>query len=91
MSTTRHLDYTSARLRRAVKVSFAFTDQQTDLKAEKTAVFALIRLRNSAVYLFSAIILSIYRLFCTPKCASYFRTGAFLAATLFFSVIHGFV
>jgi hypothetical protein len=70
-SIKRHLDYTSARLRRAVKVSFAFTDQQTDLKAEKTAVFALIRLRNSAVYLFSAIVLSVYRLFCTPKCASH--------------------
>ena len=70
-STRRHLDYTSARLRRAVKVSSLFFDRLTDLKTEKTAVFALIRLRNTAVYLFSATSLRIFAKFCTPKCAMY--------------------
>ena len=49
----------------------AFFDRLTDLKAEKTAVFALIRLRNTAVYLFSATSLRIFAKFCTPKCAMY--------------------
>ena len=70
-SIRRHLDYTSARLRRAVKVSSLFFDRLTDLKAEKTAVFALIRLRNSAVFLFSEIFLRIFGHFCTTKYATY--------------------
>ena len=70
-SIIRHLDYTSARLRRLGFGVVAFFDRFTDLKAEKTAVFALIRLRNSAVYLFSATSLRIFGSSCTPKCAMY--------------------
>ena len=85
-SIKRHLDYTSA-----IKVSFAFTDQQTDLKDEKTAVFALNRLRNSAVYLFSAIILSVYRLFVRQNAPRTLCTGAFLVATLLFKPALSFI
>jgi hypothetical protein len=76
-SIRRHLDYTSARLRRAVKVSSLLLTEFTDLKTEKMAAFALIRLRNAAIILFSAFSLSIFGHFCTLKCASYTRTGAF--------------
>ena len=38
-SIKRHLDYTSARLRRAVKVSSLFFDRFTDLKTEKNGGF----------------------------------------------------
>ena len=48
-----------------------FFDRLTDLKAEKTAVFALIRLRNTAVYLFSASSLRIFGNSCTTKCTMY--------------------
>jgi len=70
-SIRRHLDYTSARLRRAVKVSSLLPTKFTDLKTEKTVVFALIRLRNTTVFLFSRFSLRIFAKFCTPKCATY--------------------
>ena len=71
MSIKRHLDYTSARLRRAVKVSLPLSTRFTDLKTEKTAAFALIRLRNAAVILFSVFSLSYFGSFRTPKYALY--------------------
>jgi hypothetical protein len=49
------LTFASARLRRLGFGAVTFFDRFTDLKAEKTAVFTLIRLRNTTVFLFSAI------------------------------------
>jgi len=84
MSIKRHLDYTSARLRRAVKVSSLFFDRFTDLKTEKTVVFALIRLRNTTVFLFSELSLRFFAKFCTTKYATYhLRTGAATFASLY--------
>ena len=70
-SIRRHLDYTSARLRRAVKVSSLLSTDLTALKSEKTAVFALTRLRNTAAFLFSVKPLRYFRQYCTPKCTMY--------------------
>ena len=93
--TIRHLDYTSARLRRAVKVSSYFTYLFTSLTAEKTAVFARFRLRNTAV--FSAAVFVLFDVFlrqiapCTHSVLVLFFLVFFLAfysrSFFFFAVI----
>ena len=67
MSIRRHLDYTSARLRRAVKVSSLLSTDLIDLKTEKTAVFALTRLRKHRRFSFFGYLFKAFRLLLHAK------------------------
>ena len=49
------LTFASAPAALKVKVSSLFIDRFTDLKTEKTVVFALIRLRNTTVFFFRKV------------------------------------
>ena len=60
-SIRRHLDYTSARLRRAVKVSSLFFDRFTDLKTEKNGGFRADPLAKYHRFLFFGILFKHFR------------------------------
>ena len=85
-SIRRHLDFCERACGAQVLVSSLLLTEFTDLKTEKMAAFALIRLRNAAIILFSGFSLSIFSHFCTLKCALYLSYRRFpLVAFLYYS------
>ena len=66
-SIVRHLDYTSARLRRAVKVSSLLPTRFTDLKTEKNGGFRADPLAKYHRFLFFGILFKDFRTFLYAK------------------------
>ena len=82
-SIRRHLDYTSARLRRAVKVSSLFFDRLTDLKTEKNGGFRANPLAKFRRLSFFRNLFKAFRKFLYAKMRHVpLRTGAATFATL---------
>ena len=82
-SIRRHLDYTSARLRRAVKVSSLFSTRFTDLKTEKNGGFRADPLAKYHRFLFFGILFKDFRKILYAKMRHVpLRTGALASAIL---------
>ena len=83
MSIRRHLDYTSARLRRAVKVSSDLPTRFTDLKTEKNGGFRADPLAKYHRFLFFETLFKDFRTFLYAKIHHVLlRTGALAFASL---------
>ena len=83
-SIRRHLDYTSARLRRAVKVSSLLPTRFTDLKTEKNGGFRADPLAKYHRFLFFGILFKDFRKILYAKIRHVpLRTGVAAFASLY--------